>query len=151
VFERVKSVSSAFRAILPARKLMIALRRLQIDDLNAVRALISNMEVVRYMLFAVCSREEIEKFLTESINESLSAPWRSVVRAIVSGPGGELVGLCVSVTTTLSSRQSQLCHCRCAGHGGAHESGNGGRGRYADPFRRVARTSARISGGRHDL
>ena len=73
---------------------MIALRRLQIDDLNAVHALISNMEVVRHMLFAVCSREESEKFLTESINESPSAPWRSVVRAIVSGPGGELVGLC---------------------------------------------------------
>jgi len=77
-----------------SEKLMIALRRLQIDDLDAVHALISNMEVVRYMLFAVCSREESEKFLTESINESPSAPWRSVVRAIVSGPGGELVGLC---------------------------------------------------------
>lgn len=77
-----------------SEKLMIALRRLQIDDLDAVHALISNMEVVRYMLFAVCSREESLKFLTESINESPSAPWRSVVRAIVSGPGGELVGLC---------------------------------------------------------
>jgi len=31
------------------------------------------------------------------------------------------------------------------------ESGDGGRARYADPFRRVARTSARISSGRHDV
>lgn len=73
---------------------MIALRRLQIDDLDTVHALISNKEVVRFTLFAVCSREESEKFLTESINESPSAAWRSVVRAIISEPDGELVGLC---------------------------------------------------------
>ena len=64
---------------------MITLRRLQADDLDALHALISNMEVVRYMLLPVCSREESEKFLTESINESPSDPWRSIVRAIVSG------------------------------------------------------------------
>jgi len=82
-------------AILPARRLMITLRRLQADDLDAVHALISNMEVVRYMLLPVCSRrEESEKFLTESISESPSDPWRSIVRGIVSGPGSELVGLC---------------------------------------------------------
>ncbi len=73
---------------------MIALRRLQADDLNAVHTLISNIEVVRYMLLPVCSREESEKFLTESINESASSPWRSIIRAILKGPGGELVGLC---------------------------------------------------------
>ncbi|MFZ0288820.1 MAG: GNAT family protein [Candidatus Sulfotelmatobacter sp.] len=73
---------------------MITLRRLQADDLDALHALISNMEVVRYMLLPVCSREESEKFLTESINESPSDPWRSIVRAIVSGPSGELIGLC---------------------------------------------------------
>ena len=74
--------------------MMIALRRLQADDLDAVHALISNMEVVRYMLLPVCSRDESEKFLTESIDESPSSPWRSIVRAIISQPGGELLGLC---------------------------------------------------------
>jgi [ribosomal protein S5]-alanine N-acetyltransferase len=73
---------------------MITLRTLQGDDLDAVHALISNMEVVRYMLLPVCSREESKKFLSGSINETPSDPWRSIVRAIVSGPDGELVGLC---------------------------------------------------------
>jgi RimJ/RimL family protein N-acetyltransferase len=73
---------------------MITLRTLQGDDLDAVHALISNMEVVRYMLLPVCSREESKKFLSGSINETASDPWRSIVRAIVSGPDGELVGLC---------------------------------------------------------
>jgi RimJ/RimL family protein N-acetyltransferase len=82
---------------------MIALRRLQADDLNAVHTLISNIEVVQYMLLPVCSREESEKFLAESINESPSAPWRSMVRAIVSGFGGELVGLCGVVNLRGSS------------------------------------------------
>lgn len=73
---------------------MITLRKLQVDDLDAVHALISNMEVVRHMLLPVCSRQESEKFLTESLIESPSSPWRSIVRAIVSGLGDELVGLC---------------------------------------------------------
>ena len=38
-----------------------------------------------------------------------------------------------------------------AGHGGAHESGNGGRARHAHSFHAMARTRARIGGGRHDL
>lgn len=73
---------------------MITLRKLQVDDLDAVHALISNMEVVRHMLLPLCSRQESEKFLTESLIESPSSPWRSIVRAIVSGLGDELVGLC---------------------------------------------------------
>jgi hypothetical protein len=70
---------------------MITLRTLQGDDLDAVHALISNMEVVRYMLLPVCSREESKKFLSGSINETPSASWRSIVRAIVSGPDGDKV------------------------------------------------------------
>ena len=71
---------------------MIALRRMRIDDVDAVHAFISNMQVVRYIQIAVCTREESEKLLTESIRESPSDSWRSVVRAIVSGPGA-VVGL----------------------------------------------------------
>ena len=37
---------------------MIALRKLQVDDLDAVHTLISNMEVVGYMLLPLCSRQE---------------------------------------------------------------------------------------------
>jgi [ribosomal protein S5]-alanine N-acetyltransferase len=42
----------------------------------------------------LCSREDSEKFLRESLAESPSDPWRSIVRAITAGPRGNLVGLC---------------------------------------------------------
>jgi transposase len=51
----------------------------------------------------------------------------------------------------LSGGQRQLRDRGSAGHSGAHESGDGGRAKYADPFRGVARTSARIGSSRHDL
>lgn len=71
---------------------MAELRKLEPSDIDAVHALISRMEVVRYMLLPLCSREESEKFLHDSIAESQDDPWRSVVRAIVEQ--GAVVGLC---------------------------------------------------------
>jgi RimJ/RimL family protein N-acetyltransferase len=73
---------------------MVRLRSLEPGDIDAVHALISRMDVVRYMLLPLCSREESEKFLRDSLLESPSDPWRSIVRAIIDGPGGDLVGLC---------------------------------------------------------
>jgi [ribosomal protein S5]-alanine N-acetyltransferase len=54
------------------------------------------MVVVRHMLLPLCSREESEKFLRDSLLESPSDPWRSIMRAISTGDGppGDLVGLC---------------------------------------------------------
>ncbi len=72
---------------------MVRLRRLEPGDTAAVHALISRMDVVQHMLFPVCSREESEKFVADSIAESPSEPWRSIVRAIEC-PAGSLVGLC---------------------------------------------------------
>ena len=73
---------------------MVKLRKLELSDLDAVHALVSRMDVVRYMLLPVCSREESEEFLRSSILESPSEPWRSVVRAIGNFPSGDLIGLC---------------------------------------------------------
>jgi len=73
---------------------MIALRKLALTDLDAVHDLVSNMDVVRHMLFPLCSREDSEKFLRDSMLESPSDPWRSIVRAICLAPGEDLVGLC---------------------------------------------------------
>ena len=73
---------------------MVTLRRLEPADLDRVHALISRMDVVRYMLLPVCSREESEKFLRDSLLESPSDPWRSIVGAVSDGPHGNLVGLC---------------------------------------------------------
>jgi len=73
---------------------MVKLRRLEWDDIDAVHALISRMDVVRHMLLPLCSREESEKFLRDSLLESPSDPWRSIVRAISDCASGSLVGLC---------------------------------------------------------
>ena len=73
---------------------MIALRKLEPKDLDAVHGLISNIDVVRYMLLPQCSREESEKFVRDAIEETSSEPWQSVVRAVIDPVLGKIVGLC---------------------------------------------------------
>jgi len=73
---------------------MVKLRRLESGDIDAVHALVSRMDVVRHMLFPVCSREESEKFLRDSLLEPPSDPWRSIVRAMADCASGKLIGLC---------------------------------------------------------
>jgi RimJ/RimL family protein N-acetyltransferase len=73
---------------------MVRLRNLEPGDIDAVHALISRMDVVRHMLLPLCSREESEEFLRDSLLESPSSAWRSIVRAISDNPRGDLVGLC---------------------------------------------------------
>ncbi|MGB9457215.1 MAG: GNAT family protein [Bryobacteraceae bacterium] len=73
---------------------MIKLRRLEQEDIEAVHALVSRMDVVRHMLLPLCTRADSEKFLRDSMLESPSEPWRSIVRAICDCPGEDLVGLC---------------------------------------------------------
>ena len=46
------------------------------------------------MLLPLCSREESEKFLRDSLLESPSDPWRSIVRAITDYASGDIIGLC---------------------------------------------------------
>ena len=72
----------------------VKLRKLEPGDIEAVHALISRMDVVRYMLLPLCSRTESEEFLRDSMLESPSSPWRSVVRAIIDCHDGEIAGLC---------------------------------------------------------
>lgn len=64
------------------------LRPLLASDLEAIHALLSNMQVVRYMLLPLCSKDESARFLEECLSEA-----RSVVRAIVHDTGGKLIGL----------------------------------------------------------
>ena len=72
---------------------MVRLRNLEPGDIDGVHALLSRMDVVRYMLLQLCSREESEKFLRDSLFECPSSPWRSIVRVISEKPH-DLVGLC---------------------------------------------------------
>lgn len=91
---------SAYRGLrdIVARRILwtefptITLRQLVPGDLDAVHALVSRADVTRYMRFPLCSRADSERFLADSIAESPSAPWRSIVRAIVAGH--EVAGLC---------------------------------------------------------
>ncbi|MGA2266947.1 MAG: GNAT family protein [Bryobacteraceae bacterium] len=71
----------------------VRLRRLEAADLDALHLLLSNWNVVRYMLLPLCSREESEKFLRDAMDEEASPAWRSVVRAFVDAESGRLVGL----------------------------------------------------------
>lgn len=73
---------------------MVSLRSLEPADIDAVHALLSRMDVVRHMLLPLCSREESEEFLRDSLLESPSSPWRSIVRAIRDSAQGNLIGLC---------------------------------------------------------
>ncbi len=82
---------------------MITLRKLNLDDLDTVHALISNIEVVRYMLFPMGSRDDSEKFLRDSIDESPSDPWRSIVRGVATPTFDEVIGLCGIVNLRGSS------------------------------------------------
>jgi hypothetical protein len=69
------------------------LRRLETGDLETVHLLLSNWEVVRYMLLPLCSREESGKFLRDAMDEHVSPAWRSVVRAVVDADSGRLIEL----------------------------------------------------------
>jgi RimJ/RimL family protein N-acetyltransferase len=71
------------------------------------------------MLLPLCSREESEKYLRDSIDESPSEAWRSIVRAIVSESGGELIGLCGIVILGGSGDGEiwYLVHPNCWGRG----------------------------------
>ena len=73
---------------------MVTLRALELADIDTVHALVSRMDVVRYMLLPLCSREQSEEFLRNSMLESPAEAWRSIVRGIVDCTSGKLVGLC---------------------------------------------------------
>ena len=72
----------------------IQLRPLRNEDLDAVHRLVSDWNVVRYMLFNLSDRAAAEHFLRDSLAEGEGTPWRSVVRAIIEASSGDLVGMC---------------------------------------------------------
>jgi RimJ/RimL family protein N-acetyltransferase len=73
---------------------MIELRKLEWGDVDRVHSLLSRMDVVKHMQFSVCSREESEKFVRDSLVESpLESCWKSIVRAVSDSGTGALAGL----------------------------------------------------------
>jgi len=73
----------------------VVLRPLIPNDLDAVHQLLSDWNVVRYMLLPFCSTEdESRKCLDDLISDSAGGAWRNVVRAIQTQDGGEVIGMC---------------------------------------------------------
>ncbi len=77
----------------------IRLRELQDSDTAAVYRLLSDMRVVRYMLFPLYTEEMARDFVRETIGgqaEGAPVPGRieSLVRAVVFADTGVMVGLC---------------------------------------------------------
>jgi [ribosomal protein S5]-alanine N-acetyltransferase len=71
----------------------VKLRPVTLSDLENAHELLSNWEVVRHMLLPLCSKQESEKFVRDAIDQSDSAPWRSIVRAVIDA-SDMFVGLC---------------------------------------------------------
>ncbi|SPE42920.1 putative Uncharacterized N-acetyltransferase YnaD [Candidatus Sulfopaludibacter sp. SbA3] len=71
----------------------VKLRHLDPSDVASVHELLSDWEIVRHMLFPLCSQQESGEFIRDAIDQPDSAPWRSIVRAITDA-SSELVGLC---------------------------------------------------------
>jgi RimJ/RimL family protein N-acetyltransferase len=71
------------------------LRPLKPSDLESVHELLSDWNVVRYMLLPLCkTREETKKCLDDLMAEDSGGGWRSVTRAIETLDSGEVIGLC---------------------------------------------------------
>jgi RimJ/RimL family protein N-acetyltransferase len=86
----------------------ITLRRLSADDLDAVHALLSDWNVVRYMLLPHCATvAESRDCLEHLITETPGAAWRSIVRAVQTSESGTAVGLC-GIAVLHGSEQGEL-------------------------------------------
>jgi RimJ/RimL family protein N-acetyltransferase len=73
----------------------IRLREIEAADFDSVHALLSDWNVVQYMLLPLCSTpEETQKCLREMLAPGPESPWRSYVRAMVAAESGQVVGLC---------------------------------------------------------
>ncbi len=85
----------------------IALRRLASADLEPVHRLLSDWNVVRYMLLPYCATEEqSKKCLDGLLAENPGGLWQSLVRAIVE-PGQDVIGLC-GIAVQEGSEQGEI-------------------------------------------
>ena len=74
--------------------LSVRLRPVDTGDVDSAYEMLSDWQVVRFMLFPLYSKPDTEKFIRDSMNDTGSAAWRSVVRAVVDAESDELAGLC---------------------------------------------------------
>jgi len=103
----------------------VTLRQLKHTDLEQVHGLLSDWNVVRYMLLPHCtSMEESQKYLEDLLTEKPGGAWLSLVRAIEHRNSGEVVGLC-GIAVLHGSEQGEIWYLvrpDCWGHGIAADS-----------------------------
>jgi hypothetical protein len=102
------------------RATAVMLRPLEWNDLDAVHALTSRMEVVRYMLLPLCSRADAELFLRDALTESADRAWRWIVRAICVP---ELAGL-AGVSIVCGTEEGEIWHLVAAERGSRNRDGS---------------------------
>lgn len=86
----------------------VVLRPLTEADLASVHTLLSDWDVVRYMLLPHCTTlEESRKCLADLIIDTPGEAWTSVVRAIETPDSAPLVGLC-GVAILRGSEQGEI-------------------------------------------
>jgi [ribosomal protein S5]-alanine N-acetyltransferase len=72
----------------------VQLRLIRPSDIEPVHRLLSDMDVIRYMLFEVHTREEAERYVASNGPVVLGPDRYAIDRAIVRAGSDELVGLC---------------------------------------------------------
>ncbi len=105
----------------------VRLRPVDTSDVDRAHEMLSDWQVVRFMLFPLYSREDTETFVHGAMNDTGSGAWRSVVRAIVDAESEDLAGLC-GIVILRSSEEGEiwsLLHPRFWGRGLATEAAVG--------------------------
>lgn len=93
---------------MPDGSVTVTLRHLTHTDLWPIYGLLSDWNVVRYMLLPLCTDiEESRKYLEDLIAEAPSGAWLSVVRAIEDRNSDDLVGLC-GIVVSQGSEQGEI-------------------------------------------
>lgn len=72
----------------------VRLRKLDEDDARAVYRLLSDMQVIRYMLFPVFNEQDAQDFVRQAGAGDGGAAGQQVVRAIAFADNRTLMGLC---------------------------------------------------------
>ena len=86
----------------------VKLRALTSADLDPVHALLSDWNVVRYMLLPCCTTEdESRKCLHDLMTDSPGGAWQNVVRAIEFVDSGVVAGLC-GIAVLHGSEQGEI-------------------------------------------
>ena len=80
---------------MPDNSKPVSLRELKESDWESVHGLLSDWNVVRYMLLPYCTTEqESKQYIADLMTQAPGAAWLSIVRAIESPDSDDVIGIC---------------------------------------------------------